>query len=221
MSNLVELQIQQPDNAAQTKAEAALERAESLTITDAATYEGATEDLKAIKAKYREIEAERKALKQPIDEAARRVQSFFKPPLDFLTKAEGVIKRKLSDYSREQQRIQQEAQRKADEAARKERERLAARARKAEESGKAEKAEQLAQQAETVTAPVVARETPKVQGVSTRKVWKFRIKDRAKVPEQYKTIDERKIGGVVRSLGGDADIPGVEVYEEDVIAARA
>lgn len=221
MTDLVNVQIEQPDNSAEQKAQQALSHAESIEITDPVSYEAATYELKALKAKYREIEEQRKSLKKPIDEAARRIQGFFKPPLDFLSQAEGVIKRKITTWNQEQERLRREEQRKVDEAARKERERLEARARKAEEKGQADKAEQLSQQAETVTPALVPSETPKAQGISTRKVWKFRVVDASKVPDKYKVIDEKKIAGVVRSLGADAEIPGVEVYPEEVIAARS
>lgn len=220
MTELVNVQIEQPDNSAEQKAQQALSLADSLEIVDAESYAIATEELKAIKSKYREIEEQRKGLKKPIDEAARRIQGFFRPPLDFLSQAESVIKRKITDWNAEQDRIRREAQRKADEQARKERERLEARARKAEESGKAEKAEQLAQQAETVTPAIVPTETPKAKGISTRTVWRFRITDKSKIPDQYKSVDEKKIAGVVRSLGEDTAIPGVEIYPEQVVAAR-
>ncbi len=43
---------------------------------------------------------------------------------------------------------------------------------------------------------------------------------KALVPRQYMIPDTAAIGRVVAALGHRASIPGVEVYEETVIAAR-
>jgi hypothetical protein len=47
-----------------------------------------------------------------------------------------------------------------------------------------------------------------------RKFWKFKIVDESKIPSEYWTIDEKKIGSEVRSKKDNAKIPGVEVYYE-------
>ena len=59
---------------------------------------------------------------------------------------------------------------------------------------------------------------PKVDGISVREVWKFEVIDAAKVPKKYLAPDERMIGGVVRSLKGNAAIPGVKVWMEKSVA---
>jgi len=58
-----------------------------------------------------------------------------------------------------------------------------------------------------------------VQGISTTKRWSFRITNPALVPREYLTVDEQKIGAVVRALKDQAKIPGVEVFSEDTISA--
>ncbi len=82
-------------------------------------------------------------------------------------------------------------------------------------------AQVLDQTSQLMSAPISTVVTPKVAGISTRKQWCFRITDAALVPREYLVIDEKKIGGVVRALKDAANIPGVEAYEEDVIASRA
>lgn len=146
----------------------------------------------------------------------------------------------------EQARLRQEAERR--EAAERERARVArekaeAAARAAEEAGRAEKAAAMReaarikeeariaaaeQEAEAkraaaamMPAAVVVQDAPKAAGVSTRKTWKFRVDDVTKLPAQYLIADEKKIGKVVRALGGDTDIPGITVWSEDVVAVRA
>jgi len=97
-------------------------------------------------------------------------------------------------------------------------ERLAAEADARERSARAETLEARADS--SVTAPL-APATPKIKGVSTPKVWDFEITDASKVPDQYKTIDEKKIRGVVKALKADANIPGVRVYQKTQIRSTS
>lgn len=138
--NLVDVRIERPSNIAETRAQEALSRANALTISTPEQYEGAAAELREIKGKFNEIDAQRKELVKPINEAHDRIQNFFRGPLNFLSKAEGIVKGKIADYQREQERIRQEAQRAANERARREREETEARAREAERKAR-EKAE--------------------------------------------------------------------------------
>src|SRR5690606_29862260 len=147
-------------------AEKTLQLVRDYQIQTAADYEGAAEQLKAIKSKAKSLDEQRKAITKPLDDAKRQVMNLFRPPLQFLADAESLIKRSMADFQREQERLRLEAQRKAEEQARKEQERLARRAEQAAEKGQADKAEQLAMQAQMVQAPVVAFEKPKAAGVS-------------------------------------------------------
>lgn len=120
----------------------------------------------------------------------------------------------------EQRRIQEERdaadKRAEEEQERLHQEKLDAEAAQRDRTARAETLEARAD--DKVAAPVVSA-APKVKGVSTKRVWKFEIVDKTKVPEQYKTIDEKKIRGVVTALKEDADIPGVRVYWENAMAA--
>jgi len=218
--NLVELTIAQPDNAAEARAQQSLAHAESMSVTNADEYQAAADEVMAIKSKWKEIEDARKALKQPVDEAAKRIQAFFKPPLDFLTKAEGIIKRKMVEWKSEQDRIAREEQRKAEEKARKERERLEREAAKAAAAGREERAEVLRERAEVVVAAPVAPVVPKVGGISERTIWKFEIVDASQLPRQFLMPNEKRIGEYVRAMKSDATIAGVRVYEEIALASR-
>ena len=144
---------------------------------------------------------------------------FFRAPTEKLTFIENRIKAAMVGYQDEQDRRRREEQRKADEAARRERERLAEQARKAQEAGRAERAAQLEQRASAVTAPVLSRAPPRVAGVQTRELWKFAVDDPAKLPREYLVPDESKIRRVVEALKGDTVIPGVRVWPEKSIAA--
>lgn len=70
---------------------------------------------------------------------------------------------------------------------------------------------------ETITDIVEPVGIPKVAGVKTYKVTKWRVTDEAAVPREYLTIDEKKINQTVREMKKLAKIPGIEVYEEEEV----
>lgn len=84
-----------------------------------------------------------------------------------------------------------------------------------------DKAATLDATAAAIVAPIITRAPPKVAGLASREVWKFQITDPAAIPREYLTIDEQKIGRVVRALQAETSIPGVRVYSERQIAAGA
>lgn len=184
-------------------------------------YEDGAGILRRVKAAQKKIEDTRTSITGPMNAALKRVNDFFREPAAQLTRIELSIKNAMTRYSDEQARLAREEQRKADEAAQRERDRLARQAAKAAEAGKAGKAEQLQERASTVVAPVIQREPPKVAGVTTRDVWKFEVVDEKAVPRKYCVVDESKIRRVVQALRGDANIPGVRVYSEKQVAAGA
>jgi hypothetical protein len=221
--------VVEPMNADGVKTEALAwpDRARSTTVTDDGSYTIAAELLKGIKALRQKIaETFDPHIKRAFDahRALCREKQDAEAPL---TEAEGVLKRSLIAYDTEQERVRraeetrlreearrQEEQRRLDEAAALE---LQA-AETDDELLRAEAEEMLAAPIET-PAVVVAKTTPKVAGVSFREVWKFRILDARKVPDEYKKVDEIKVGGVVRALRGGTKIPGIEVYAERIASA--
>jgi hypothetical protein len=188
-------------------------------IATAPEYEAAGEELKQIKAAQSRVDAVRKAITRPIDEAKAAAMAFFRPFVTKLEAAEIGIKRSMVVYAEQLAAQRREDQRRADEAARRTQERLRERALVAETSGKVEKAAALGAQADAVVAPVIQRQPPKVAGVQTREVWKFVVEDEAKLPREYLVPDESKIRRVVQALKGDARIAGVRVWSEPAIAA--
>lgn len=241
--------------AATATAQRLVDLAGNYQVATADEYSSAGADLVQVNGAIARLEELRLGMTRPIDAAKKAVMDFFRGPSERLERAKGQIKRAMIAYDEEQRRIQQEAQRNAEEAAQRERDRLAAEAaeaqrkadeRAAEERRQAEaarvagdlqaaakheraadrvearaeaKVESLQSTAASVVAPVLQRETPKVSGVSGRRVWKFRIKDASKLPREYTMPDEKKIGGVVRAMKSDTNIPGIEVWNEPDLAA--
>jgi DNA repair exonuclease SbcCD ATPase subunit len=170
VTNLVDLRIARPDNAAATRAAEALERVNALVVDTPEDYEAAAAFLREIKSRWNETEDQRKHLVAPINEAKDRVQRLFAGPdgpLTIYSKAEGIVKNKLADYQREQERIRQEEQRIANERARKEREELEARAREQERKAR-EKADADRKAAEEAAAAGRAEEAAKLEARADR-----------------------------------------------------
>ena len=190
-------------------------------VATAEEYTAGAEHLKGIKAAMSQVDEERFKITRPQDAAKKRVMEFFGQFTNRLIRAETAVKKGLLTYSNEQDRIQREERRKEEERQRKEEDKLRQASDDAREQGRADRADILEDRADSValapTAPVVS--TPKVSGISTRPVWKFEIMDPKLVPDEYKTIDEKKIGGVVRALKDLASIPGVRIYSEKTMSA--
>jgi hypothetical protein len=193
----------------------------SYSVATAEQYQAAASDLKRVGGAIDRLEALRKSMTKPLDDAKKAIMDFFRGPSEQLERAKSQIKRSMIAFSDEQDRIRRAEQAVADTAARKERERIEAQARRALESGKTEKAEALEMRAATVVAPVIDRTPPKVVGVQTREVWKFEVTNAAIVPREYLTVDESKIRKVVGALKGDTLISGVRVWPEKSIAAAS
>lgn len=112
-----------------TEAQAIKTRAVSVLVRSPREYELAADNRRQIKTKYKEIEARRVHLKEPALEQCRRIDEFFRAPLNFLKEAEKTIERAMLGYQEEERRIAAEEQRARDEEARKQREALEAKAR--------------------------------------------------------------------------------------------
>jgi flagellar biosynthesis GTPase FlhF len=94
------------------------------------------------------------------------------------------------------------------------------RRREAERTAAAEAAQARAEV--TVAEKVeVRRRFDRSKGVSIRKVWTFRVVSFARLPDEYKLPNEKKLGELARSSGPVAAVPGIEFYEESCVAAKA
>lgn len=203
------------------------DRAKALAVTDPSSYEEGGALLKAIKALRNRIAETFDGHIKRAHEAHKALVAEKAAAEKPLTEAETMIKRALVAYTEAEEKRRREEER-----------RLAEEARKVEEARRLEEAaaleaealasgddEMLATAQEIVAAPVVSpvivlpTERPKVAGISYREVWKFRVTNAALVPREYLSVDEQKIGGVVRAMKGAAKIPGVEVYAERIASA--
>lgn len=130
-----------------TKAQTAMTSASDFVIDSQTMFELAGDDLKAIKALQKEVEEKRTSITGPLNQAVKAVNDLFRPPKEYLDKAEATIKRAMVTWTTEQERLAAEARRKAEEEARAERERLAALERE-----QAEAARRAAEEAQLAAA---------------------------------------------------------------------
>lgn len=195
------------------------------TVTTAEQFQFAADELKNIKASIKAAEKMRKEATGPLDAAKKTIMEWFRPIEDRYATAETKIKAAMLTYQREEERKRQVAEAAAREAARKEQERVNEEAMLAAERAQAnhdtETADAIIAAVPIVQPVPVPVATPKIQGISTRQVWKFRIVDAKAVPDEYKTINEALLGSLARSTKGGVKVPGVEFYPEDVMSAAS
>ena len=92
-----------------------------------------------------------------------------------------------------------------------------------EAQGETEAANEVMQQAiDTTPTVVLPKIQSKIEGISTRKVFKFKITDIKKIKPDFLMPDEKKIGAMVRATGKAAEglIGGIAVYEDIITASR-
>jgi len=205
----------------------ALCKTDSIVIADQQSYESAADILKKIKARSKELEAQRKEITNPLDVAKKSIMDLFRAPLDLLDKAESSIKRLMIDYTEGEERKAREEQRKLQELADKE----AARQKKlideqiarAEASGKADKVESLQEKKETiipVVAPVVTANVETPKGVSYRDKWTAKVINENLVPREYLIVNQSALDKVAQATKGSIKIAGVEFISEKILASR-
>jgi len=162
------------------------------------------------------IEADFKESKETTFSAWKAVVSQEKGHMDGIEDARRIDKQKMAAWQKkiegerqaEETKLRVEAQKRAEDEA-------LARAQALAASGQHDEADSILASPPEVAPIVIAKTAPKSETV-IREIWKFRIINPLLIPNEYKTIDEKKIGGGVRALGSATNIPGVEAYQESV-----
>lgn len=174
-------------------------QATALIIETPEQYASAADLVAKLKETGSQIKNKKESITKPLNEALRNARSLFAPIEDAFANAEAIVKRKLLEYKKKK-----DAEAAAEEA------KIAARAEKG--TIKLETAERKIGEIERVDTTTRG----KVGEVQIRKVRKVRITNEAVIPRQYLVPDMVLIRK--DALGGIA-IDGVEVYEEETVAA--
>jgi len=196
--------------------------AAAMVVTNPAEYTVASDFLKTIKGAQSKVVAFFAPMKQKAHEAHKAITLQEASMLKPLQDAEAALKRNLLTFYQDQERIRIDAQRKlqaeADEAARKERERLE---REAAKLKTPELREQRLEQAAAVIAPVVqvASVAPVVSGQSVRKTWTAKVVDVSQVPREWMVVNEKALDSFAKATKGAVKVPGVEFVEVASLAS--
>lgn len=202
------------------------QQAQDYTISTNTDYSGAAEFLKQVKNAKKQVEDYWKEPIQKAFEAHRALTAKRQQMVSVCESAEKVMKRKMLTYSQKIEAERRAAEEQARKAAQEESDRLLAEAAKSEEQGDATQAAVNMAMAEQVSsiAPAVQIVAPKIQGVSTKKVWKVRITDEKAVPNYVngiciRPVDERAIMQIHR-LNPNVKIAGCEFFQSEQLAVR-
>ncbi len=207
-----------------------LEQAKAMVIDSDDMLSIANDELKAIKKHAGDLSAERVELTKPLDDLKKKLMDKFRKPLAVLDEAEGIYKRTIGGYLTKREDARRAAQARADEEARKEAEKLQKRAEKAEASGNIEKAQALAATATAVaaSAPIVPA-TPKVDGLSTAKLYKGEVTDFAALLRfvadnpmfrNLIEVNQAALNKAASSFKEQLAIPGVKLVIEQSVRSR-
>ena len=222
--------------------------ADFLQIDNQEDLDRASDEMNAYAARVKELEAARKSLTKPIDDAKKRVMDRFRPAIDGLNEVVRTAKTSIAAYVEAEERKAAEARARAEaEAAaqRAELERQAAEARARAEAAEARQPEGAAPSAEATNAQIEAEtleeaaalvvaapavEAPaKPKGASIRKVWKAKVVDlpafikyAAEHPEVHGciSVSEAALAKYIGATDGVITLPGVEAHQEASVAAR-
>lgn len=205
-----------------------IEGTEVAVITDKPTYDSTVELTKAVKIRAKEIDEIRVGITGPLNDALKAANDFFNKPIRMLQAFEAGLKRAVGTYIADQEKERLRIQREADEAARKERDRINAQADKMESKGKTEAAQTTRKMADTVVAPTVAP-VAKGAGVYTVETYMASVTDKAAFVKwvieggrfEYITINESLLKKEAQATKGERTWPGVVVSKKVDTRMRA
>ncbi len=168
---------------------------DTFQVVDQASLDRAAELVKAAKARWKDLEAERVKITRPMLEAKNAVDDLFRPAKELYSEAETVLKGKIGAYHAQVEAL-----------------RIATMQQSA--------AEYQAGGTPTLAIP----EPATAKGVSVRHVWAFNIKAPDLVPREFCSPDPAKIKAAIWYADTPHkppnDIPGVEFYLADQVTVR-
>jgi hypothetical protein len=188
-----------------------------LVVMDQQSFEVAGAFLTTLKSKMKQVTEFFAESKKKAAEAHKAICANESALLNPLKDAESQVKAKMSAYL-----AAEEAKRRAEEERQaKEAEKMMALAAEATACGDDSMAEEATMEAALQSVKVSC--APKAAGISSRKIWKFRIVDKTKVPAEFMIVNEAAISGFCKTFKDSPtiEIAGIEFYTETQISARA
>lgn len=174
------------------------EQVKAFTIYDQQGLDIAGSILKDVKGRWKEIEARRKTITQPMQAALKNVQALFKEPLDYYASIESMLKNKILD-AQQRARAAQDAALLAVQAA-----------HAAGDRAQVAVAMHQVQQAEAVNP----------EGVGNRSTWTYAVMDEQQIPREFWIVDHAALAAYVRQTKGTVKVPGIHIYEQPTVAVK-
>lgn len=211
-----------------TEGEAAVNSANfmGVAIANDADCAAATAEMNACAKRLKELDALRKSITKPMDEAKKAVMALFNPVTEKYTQAVAIYKAGIADYRRRIEAEAMAARLAAEAAAAQQRQALEIAAQQSTDACEREALQEAA--ASIIAAPVAV--AAKVEGATVRKKLKAEVVDLAAFlryaadhPELHGCISVKAgaLDRYVAATGGAVEIAGVKVHEETTIACRS
>lgn len=214
---------------AENKLSALVKHAKELVINNQDDANAAGTFLKDASKAKRELEAQKKKLREPFNDGLKRLSKAFEPALSEYEQVINLVKAKISDFLVEQERLANEAQAKAALEAEKERKRLKRLAENAAKRGDVEKAEEFFDRADHADAAAVAPVAQKkVAGVRRSQDYVLQvnnIQDLARavgegtIPANVLDVNITNLKRLIKAYDGNTTIPGVSFTSTTKIGA--
>ena len=203
------------------------ERAKSIQVNDAVSYENAVIFLKEISQKRKDFKSLRDKYVKPLKDSIKAIDEKLQEPIKILETVEEIVRKIINSYllevqKREKERLSLE-QIKAEEEALKEIDDL-------------EKIKSQASEYDEVTQRAIQRTIENKQNkaieatvsnyninLSTDSatvaiVWDFEIIDKSKIPLEFLKVDETAIRNAIRN--GERHIEGVNIYQKPQVVLK-
>jgi hypothetical protein len=167
----------------------------------------ATDDIKMMATLSKTIDERRKEYVGPLNDKVKSINNLFKTITEPLDQADQITRKKVMDYRAEQESKQAEAKKinqdKIDLARR-------------------EMALNGEISPDTNTTPVEVPQVAKftrgsIGTAGTAKEWKWEVEDFTKIPDQFKTTDDKKI---LKAIQAKQSIPGIKAWQEEKLRVR-
>jgi chemotaxis protein histidine kinase CheA len=169
-----------------------IERSTALVIADDAGAQAANELLVSMRNAAKALEEKRVELKAPSLEACRRIDEFFKGPIERLTDAGRALKARIQLFLDEKEKIRKAEEARLAEIAAKERARLEAEARRKEEAAAAERAKaQQEAESKRLAAEEAERRRAEAEAQGNAKAAEKAAAEAAKLTEGARTALEK------------------------------
>lgn len=203
------------------------ERAKSIVVNDAVSYDNTVLFLKEISQKKKDFKAQRDKYVKPMKDSIKAIDEKLQEPIKLLKKMEMIVRETLNNYlaevnRREQERIALEKKKAEEEALRKmeELERIKTQAGEYDEVTQKAIERTIDNEQNKIVEATTKQEKINLStsGASVSMVWDFEIIDKAQIPLEFLKVDETAIRNAI--CAGQREINGVKIFQKPQLSLR-